>query len=753
VSETDPPPEPGQNSPAATAPAFTDARRLELVAAVDEVADGTQLLGQTVQRLLSLIVPGFADVATLDAVGPTGEMRRLGARVVGERSAELEQALLVRHQTGARVGVMRTLSTGESQLVAPVTDEWLRTLTKGERDYELLSALQLHATIYAPLRARGRILGALACSVRGASRTFTQEDLRFAESLANRIGLALDNAGLSETVSGLERRLEETLANLATGVIVRGSGGEMVFANARAAELLGMGSVEELFSASPQELMDMFIVSDESGRPVGYEQLPSTRAMRGEPTAPLTVRSVRRSGGDVRWIRHNAIPVRDPRGDLSIVVNAFEDITQAKRAELSQRLLSTAGRELASSLDYEGTLQRVAQMAVPELADWCGVSLVGSGPYLEQVAVAHVDADKVALARGWGERNPTRLDQPTGAAEVIRSGKPQLIPEISQEMLAASGASELQLEIVREIGMRSVIIVPLALPGSEPFGTLSLVMAESGRLFDEEDLAVAEELGRRGALAVQNARLYTDRTRIATALQQSLRQPLLPDVPGYSLASTYRPAGDASEVGGDFYDAVRTPQGWLVVIGDVTGHGAEAAALASLARHTLRTAGRLLPDPVGVIEQLDVALREHSDTALVTVCCVLLREDEQERACAEVLLAGHPQPYHLREGRAAPVGFPAQILGAGLAGSWRAERVPLAPGDQLVLFTDGVVDTLGEAERFGFARLEAVMASAGDAQDTIGRLEAALGAFAHGRQSDDTAAVAIERLPDAGQAL
>lgn len=732
----------------------SDAQRLALMAAVAEVADGTRLLGETVQRVLDILVPAFADVATLDVTSATGEMRRLGARVERPRDDALAAALLSRHQSGdATVGVLRTVATGESQLVAPITDEMLRAIATGEEDLAMLRALGLRESIYVPLSARGRTLGVLACSTRTAERTFTTEELLFAETLGSRIGLALDNAGLSATVSGLEKRLEATLANLTAGVIVRDGHGAMVFANPAGSELLGAGSVEELFSASSEQLMDLFDAFDEHGRPLALGDLPSVTAVRERRSASLLVRSVRRSSGRERWLLHKATPVLDPDGSLTLVVNVIEDITEEKRAEFAQRLLAEAGRELSSSLDYEQTLQRVAQLAVPGLADWCHVSIRGAGPELEHVAVAHADPAKVALARDWAARYPIRVDSPVGAAQVLRSGRPQLIQEITETMLTASPATDAQRGLVTEIGMRSLIIIPLAVPGQPPFGTLSLVMAESGRLFGAEDLVVAEELGRRAAMAVENARLYTDRVRVAQTLQRALLPPTLPEVSGYELASLYRPAGEINEVGGDFYDAFPTPHGWLVVVGDVTGHGVEAAALTSLSRFTLRTAARLLSDPRAALGVLNEALLEQPQLSLVSLCCTLLSSganDAAGAATAQLLLAGHPPPYHVRAGRAATVGEPGQLLGFSRAGGWRSSRVALAPGDLLVLYTDGVTDAGNDSERFGDARLAAAVAGACDAADAVARIDRALGEFAPGPQRDDTAVIAVRRAPSGG---
>ncbi len=732
----------------------SDAERLALMAAVAEVADGTQLLGETVQRLLDVIVPAFADVATLDVGSASGEIRRLGARVERPHSDELAQALLARHQSGdPGVGVLRTITTGESQLVSPVTDEGLRAIATNEADLAMLRSLTLRQSIYVPLTARGRTLGALACSTRTPQRTFTAEDLTFAETLGSRIALALDNAGLSATVSGLEKRLEATLANLAAGVIVRDPAGATVFANQAGAELLGVGSVEELFNYDAEQLTALFDAYTERGLPLALDDLPTMRALREQVSSSMVIRSVRRSTRRERWLLHKATPVFEADGSLMVVVSVIEDITEAKRAEFAQRLLADVSRELASSLDYQQTLQRVAELAVPGLADWCGVSIRGSGPVLEPVAIAHTDPNKLALVRDWAQRFPTRIDGPTGAAEVLRSGRPALVREVTPAMLEARGATEAQRHLVAEVGLRSMITVPLAVPGRPPFGTLSLVMAESRRAFDRDDLRVAEELGRRAATAVENARLFTERTRVAEALQHGLLPPTLPEVRGYRLASLYRPAGELNEVGGDFYDAYHTPAGWMVVVGDVTGHGAEAAALTSLSRFTLRTAARLLGDPLAAMEQLNEALLEQPQLSLVSLCCALLPDPlPSGAATAHLLLAGHPPPYHVHAGRAGAVGEPGQILGFDRARRWTTCSVRLDPGDLLVLYTDGVTDAGSRGERFGEIRLAETLGEARDPGDAVARIDQAIAAFAPGPHRDDTAVIAVQRAPVAIEA-
>jgi PAS domain S-box-containing protein len=722
-----------------------EAGRFEVLAAIGEVADGTLSFPTTVERLLEIVVPEFADLAILDALGGDGGLRRIGARIDDPNRAELEAAVMRRKiLVDSPVGTARAIATSESNLLTSVTAEDLRLIANSDEDLELLLSLQLSSALFIPLRARGRILGAFACGVGRSGRRYTPDDLRFAEVLSGRISLALDNAGLSRTVGELEQQLESAFVSLAEAVLVRDGMGRLIFANPAVVELLGFESADDMKSTRSEDLMGRYEAFDESGRGLSLADLPSARALAGETPGPMLVRNVVRSTGVERWLLHKATPVFDEEGQVTLVVNVIEDVSEVKRAEISQRLLAEASKELSSSLDYEQTLQRVAHLAVPHLADWCGVRICGPHDELEQVAVAHVDPKKVELVREYGERTRTRVSDSNQTGDVIRSGKPLLIREITPELIDQAGIPEPRAALIRDLQMRSVIIVPLMAPGRPALGVMTLVMAESGRLFEERDLAMAEELGRRAAMAVENARLYTERSHIATTLQQSLLPAELPKIAGFELASLYRAAGGPNDVGGDFYDAFEIPSGWMIVVGDVTGRGPQAAALTSLARYTLRTAGRLLDDPLAALAELNSALREVPQPSLVTIACALLQETS-EGTQASLMLAGHPPPYHLRAGTARQVGSFASPLGAYEAGGWRPETVKLEPGDELVLYTDGVTDTVGHGERFGEERLGKVLAGAVSAAETIGRIDRALKEFALGPQSDDTAVLVLER--------
>ncbi|MGO9904633.1 MAG: SpoIIE family protein phosphatase [Solirubrobacteraceae bacterium] len=695
--------------------------RFVLLASIDEVADGMVFLGETAARLLEFVVPAFADVATLDTISHEGVFRRVGSRVDGPGREDLEKGLLRRRPIPeAPVGLPAALASGESQLIERVTDEHLRAIAADEADFELLRALELRSVLDVPLLARGRIVGALACGVGTSGRDYGADDLRFAEVLSARLALALDNAGLSAALSGLEQRLEVTLTNLAEAVIVRDASGSMVFANPAAARLLGLTSVEEITAAAPGTLMALYDVFDEDGRRLSLTDLPSMLAVRGERPGPLLVNNIIRSTGEQRWLLHKATPVFDADGALSMVISVIEDLTEVKRAERAQRLLAEAGQALSSSLDYRESLQRMAELAVSGLADRCQVLMQSGKGELEEVAAAGAEPVADRHAGESGELG----EELAVAAEVVESDHARLAGR--------------------------VIAVPLALVGQPPIGALFLAMTHSERTFDESDLSLARELGRRAAIAVENARLYAERSLIATILQRSLLPPELPDIPGFCLAGLYVAAGEQNEVGGDFYDAFEVQGGWMVVVGDVAGRGAEAAALTSLSRYTLRTAGKLLGDPVATLEQLNAALRERPGLSLVSVCCAVLREADGQ-ATADVVLAGHPPAFHVRAGNPQPVGEFAPFLGAYESGEWTPVTVDLEPGDQLVLYTDGVIDTVGEEERFGEDRLVATLHGAAGATDAVARIEAAVRNFARGTQADDIAVIAVERLPAAGR--
>jgi len=540
-------------------------------------------------------------------------------------------------------------------------------------------------------------------------------------------------------------QLTAALSNLAEAVLVQDEDRALVYVNEAAAETLGYASADALLRTPRSELIDNQDYFAEDGTPMGPDEFPSTLVLRGEEPGPVTIRVVNRTTGEERWRVTKARAVNDARGRPRLVVSVVEDITERKRSELSQRLLARTGQVLASSIDYEQTLKEVAGLAVPELADWCGVSMPDRHGTMQQVAVVHRDPAKVQFARDYARRYPTHTSDDTGSAQVLRDGQSQLVPEIPDELLEQAVKDPAQLELIRGLGMRSAIMAPMVAATGPPMGVISFVNAESGRVFTADDLALVEEIGRRAGIAVENARLYTERSTIARTLQRALLPPALPEIPGFSLATMYRPAGRENWVGGDFYDAFPVAGGWMVVVGDVAGRGAPAAALTAYSRHVLRTSAQLLGDPLDALAFLNRQLYDRPGPALCTVCCVLLRERGVD-AEATVMCAGHPQPYAIRrDGSPEPIGRFGPMLGAWTDAFFPRTTTTLAAGELLVLYTDGVTDAVGEHERYGEERLQATLTQAHEPGEALRRLEDALTEFEEGDQADDTAALAIGR--------
>jgi PAS domain S-box-containing protein len=655
--------------------------RQELLTAVADLPVPGASLEQTVARVIDLLVPRYAGFAAVDAE-LSGEQVRLGLR--------------------------------GTEPIDPAT------------------------AIVTPLRARGRTIGALTIS-RGRAGADTPEFLRV---FAGRVALALDNAGLSQELVSVEQQLQAILENLAEAVTVQDRSGRLVFANRAAAELLGASSVEELLATPPTELIARFTTINEDGSPLDVRRLPGRMVLDGREAEPLVLRATDNRTGEQRWRMTKSTAVNGPGGEVLLAVNVIEDVTDTKWSEMAQGLLADASSVLASSLDYRKTLQQVAELVVPRLADWCVVT-IPDGDVLEQMASAHVNPAMRDLTRDYATRWPSRVSEGAGGSgDVFRSGEPLLIPEVTAEVLEAAQADPEQREALERLGLFSILAVPMATP-ERVVGVLALVTSESRRRFTQADVELARELGRRAATAIENARLYTQLERVATTLQSSLLPPELPEVPGWRFHSLYMPAGGESEVGGDFYDVFPTAAGWMAVMGDVVGRGPAAASLTAMGRYTLRTAGSLVGTPTLGLARLNENLRERGEMALCTAAIVLLRDNGSP---ATLVCAGHPLPYLIRDGQVRAVGRTGPLLGAFEHGQWLSAALDLEPADVLVLYTDGVLDARGSDGRFGESRLEATLAGVTSADEAVERIRTALLEFAGGEQDDDTAVLAMQKL-------
>ncbi len=532
--------------------------------------------------------------------------------------------------------------------------------------------------------------------------------------------------------------LTAVLDALAEAVTIRAPDDSLIYANRAALDRMGLRTLAELQRADPHELMADFETTDEHGEPVRLRDLPSVRLLRGEVPERLLMRTVNRVSGDERWVVLKATALADRDGSVRAAVTIIEDVTDERRASLRLGFLATAGKLLASSLDYEQTLRNVAGLAVPQFADWCGVDLFDPEGRRESVAVAHKDPEKLKLAERLRAYEPGEPDPQRGLGKLLRTGEPQLYPQITHEMLAQAAVDEQHLSLLHSVGFRSVLLAPLTVRG-RVIGALTLVTAESARAFDEADLDFAVQLADRAALAVEHARLYTERSYAARTLEASLLPRPLPSVPEWSAAAEYRPA---AEVGGDFYELWQAGEEWMLMLGDVTGKGVDAAALTALVRHTAWEASQTDSSPAHVLGRVDAALKHRGSLAICTAVCV-----ELNGPLVKIAAGGHPLPLLVRAGTVEPAGEHGTMLGALHNVAWPERTYTLGAGDTLLAFTDGVTDALGaEGSRFGEERFhERLVRADGDSAESICRAIAdALRTFQHGQQADDMALVALQ---------
>jgi len=556
-----------------------------------------------------------------------------------------------------------------------------------------------------------------------------------------------------------EERFRGTFEQATVGIAHVGTNGHWLRVNRRLCDIVGYEK-EELLGLTFQDIThpDDLEADLEGAR----------RLLAGEIETYSREKRYFRKDGSVVWIYLTVSLVRSPLGEPRYFISVTEDITERKRVEEAQRFLAEAGESLSSSLDYRTTLARVARLAVPHLADWCVVDILkeedGS---LERLAVTHQDPEKVALVHELQERYPPDLDAPRGVGQVSRTGRSELVPEIPESLLEEAARDAGHHEILRGLGLKSYMIVPLVARG-RTLGAISLVSAESGRRYGDAELELAEELARRAALAVDNARLYRGRVQVARTLQEGLLPFHLPEVPGVEVGLRYLSAGEV-DVGGDFYDLFEArivdqngssepSSSWGVVIGDVVGKGAEAATVLAFARYTIRALATRESCPSTVLSGLNEAMlaqrHERSDHKFCTVTYVKLETDEgntERGARFTVSRGGHPPPFLLRiDGSIYRIGEPGRAIGVFDDANLTEQEVSLAPGDALILYTDGVVEARSpDGLFFGEERLMALLRSSVglDASTIASRIESAALNFQEQAPRDDIA-VLVLRVSD-----
>ena len=826
-------------------------------------------------------------------------------------------------------------SRGESNVRYPD-----RAGESGDRPYDGAAAL--------PLTVAGETIGALGLEFpKGASAAIEEASV---VAIARQFAVAYERIRLRDAERESSWRARTLVDANVVGTIVGDARGRIVDANQAALDMLGF-TREDLAKG----LLDWRALTPPEHLETSENALREAR-LTGRAT-PYEKEYYRKDGSRIPVLVGLAVLREEPFEAIVFIV----DLTSRQHAERQRLLLleqertaraeaekandqlaflSEASAELVLSLDYEATLARLAELAVPRLADWCAVDLITEDRTVQRLAVQHIDPSKVDLAWDLTRRYPVDLDDPSsqGFANVVRTGRSELTSEIPRDLIE-DGVRDLPeaRELLLSLELRSSLIVPLSIGGSV-IGAITFAMAESGRHYTRSDQMVAEDLAARAAIAIENARLYererqsresaeaarnklrlladldealssslepvaaadtfvrflADRIgdyaivyvmgrdrriayiagahrhpgdeeglrkllasgtpdlddpdsliaaivaggggqlwaamsldtldRIATAdqrpawrelgcesamlfpirlhgatlgavaicrsdpraafgdedfaflqdvaertaqvfenarlyeerrfiadtLQRSLIPPALPEIPGARIALAYRPAGDGTQVGGDFYDVFPTgPEEWALVIGDVCGKGAGAAAVMALSRYTIRTAALSESRPSAILQTLNNALlAQTGEDRYCTACQIRLRPDAHG-ARLTVSSGGHPLPIVVRsDGSLDTVGVPGTLLGYFPDPVLRDDAVDLNSGDTIVMYTDGITDERRDGEEFGERRLSLVLRDCAGlpADELVDRLMAAVLGFRDGDPTDDIAILAVELL-------
>lgn len=388
--------------------------------------------------------------------------------------------------------------------------------------------------------------------------------------------------------------------------------------------------------------------------------------------------------------------VSTPVGQLLVALERADErellVAELEQARRDQAFLLEASRVLAEATDYRDTLERLAQVAVPTLADLCIIDVLDELGRFRRLACQHYDPSKAALVR---ELHHDFAPDPLGlhpSIDVVRHHRLHWSPAMSEQFLRETTRNQRHYDVVRALDFTSYIAVPLASEGTT-IGALTLVSAGSGRRFAERDVASAEQLAIQVGSVVERARRHEREHRIAHTLQQSLLPDQLPRVDGLELAARYEPGTDYTEIGGDWYDVVPLEDGVALVVGDVEGHDMTAAGVMAKLRHALSAMLTETGSASAALERLD---RFATQTGTVRMATVLVATVDPASGRVSMASAGHPPPLIVTGGHTTFVELEvAPPVGTGLTGQAPAGRrdASLDVGDGTVLlYTDGLVE-------------------------------------------------------------
>jgi PAS domain S-box-containing protein len=446
-------------------------------------------------------------------------------------------------------------------------------------------------------------------------------------------------------------------------------------------------AAERLYGYSAEEAVgrhiSFLIPSDHHGE----EMEILRRVIGGERLETYETERIRADGTRIA-VSLTVSQIRSPlRGVVGASVIA-RNVTAEKRRRRAQEFLVAASRLLDSSLDPAETARTIVATAVPELAEICVIDFVREDGWLGDSIVAGANPDLAARLEQIRRQKPLDPSGQHPVAQVLRGNEPMIWRELSSPGVVEEVAQNDQhRQLIEEAGYNTAAVVALRARG-RTLGALSFLHVQPDLRYDADDLEFLAELGDRAAMALDNARLYSERDRIAQNLQRGLRPRGSATVPGLEVAVVFEAAGEGIEIGGDFYDVLPTEDGCWILIGDVAGKGSAAAGVSVAARHSVAGLTRVIAEPEEVLARVnDLLLTGTTLNDFATAQLLRLRR-QGEGWRLKLAGAGHPPAIHAGADGARQLGGGA-LLGAYEEPDVSSHETELAPGDTLVLCTDG----------------------------------------------------------------
>ena len=420
----------------------------------------------------------------------------------------------------------------------------------------------------------------------------------------------------------------------------------------------------------------------------GEEQEILDHVRRGERVSTYETERIRKDGVRID-VSLTISPIEHPRHGIVGASVIARDITAEVRRRRAQDFLVAASRLLDSSLDPVETARTIVSTAVPELAELCLIDFRRHDGWLGDSVVAGANPEMAARLEQIRRAQPLDPAGEHPVAQVLRLSQPMVWRDLkAPEVVDKVSQNSDHLQLMNEAGYNSAAVVPLLARG-RTIGALSFLHAHGDLRYDQGDLEFLAELGERAALALDNARLYQERDRIAKNLQRGLRPPRPAEVEGLDISVVFEAAGEGIEVGGDLYDVLPTEEGCWILVGDVAGKGSTAAGVSVALRHSVRGLTQEIGEPDEVLRRVnELLLTGDSLNDFATAMLARLRRDEEGGWHLALASAGHPPAVLTGEEEPRLLGG-GSVLGAWSEANVECHELTVGSTDTLALCTDG----------------------------------------------------------------